>query len=54
MDLIVFYLFYILGIQYINSDEIFVTTSLFLDKEFDSFVKNSVYRKLRNVLFSYL
>uniref|UniRef100_A0A2S2R5K9 Uncharacterized protein n=1 Tax=Sipha flava TaxID=143950 RepID=A0A2S2R5K9_9HEMI len=30
-------------IQYISTDEIIVTANLFLDKEFDSFVKNSVY-----------
>lgn len=36
---------HILGIQYINTDVIMVTSNLFLDKEFEIFVKNSIFSK---------
>lgn len=40
---------YILGIQYINSDKIMVTANLFLDKEFDTFLKNGIFSKYISV-----
>jgi len=45
--------FYILGIQYINTEEIMVSASVFLDKEFTTFIKNGVFGKCAKYLNNY-
>lgn len=58
-DTIICFIF-ILESQYINTDEIMVTSNLFLDKEFDTFVKNGIfskyinYKKRYNIIYLYM
>lgn len=45
-------IYFVLEVQYTNTDEIMVTCNLFLHKEFNIFIKNSVFSKCTNNIVS--